>query len=409
MKVSFARNKAKVSEEVISKKDHRTQQKEYFEVFKAVNRVFKRLNSLRRWTAFQTSGNYNELAKQSLNMVTTYMLASYVENAGKIVYWTKFPKLAIYRAFEKAYVYFDTPEHIIDQLCEKSDVDKKHFKEATNEIIGEQTNEKFVAFLNEATDSYESRIYKAATKIATLVELQANQFKMEETTFFNTFNELLRAINSYQDIPGVTEMSNINGPVFKILSQISKLRNQNRWAVTCYSVKCSVLGHLFDTGIFAYLMSLELNHKNEQLATDIFFMGIYHDIAETWTTDVPSPIKDRVKGLRAGTEEFELHMIEQKLYSQIPKFLEGKIRKAMFEDEINAAYKRLIKGADYLSADSECWRQYVAGTREFEFIRAISRNSDHIRDGKIIMSETGIKLHKYLLKYAKAVTKDIPE
>lgn len=405
MKVSVARIKEKISEGVIKLRD----QEEYFEVFKAVNGVFKRLNNLRRWTAFQTSGNYNELAKQSLNMVITYMLAAYAEHDGKVIQWTKFPKLAIYRAFEKAYVYFDTPEHIIDQLCEKSDVDKKHFKEATNEIIGEQTNKKFVAFLNEATDSYESRIYKAATKIATLVELEANKFRMDQTAYCSTLRELLIAIDSYKDIPGVDEMSDVKGSVFKVLSKISKLRNQNRWAVTCYSVKCSVLGHLFDTGIFAYLMSLELNPKDEQLATDIFFMGIYHDIAETWTTDVPSPIKDRVKGLREGTEKFELHMIEQKLYSQVPEFLKGKIQKAMFEDEINAVHKRLIKGADYLSADSECWRQYVAGSREFEFIRAISRNSDHIRDGKIIMSEAGIRLHKYLLRYAEAVTKDIPE
>ena len=97
-------------------------------------------------------------------------------------------------------------------------------------------------------------------------------------------------------------MEDIHGSIFKILAKISKLRNQNRWAITCYSVKCSVLGHLFDTGVFAYFMSLELDPEDEKIATEMFLMGIYHDIAETWTTDVPSPIKDRVAGLRKGTE-----------------------------------------------------------------------------------------------------------
>ena len=87
------------------------------ESLQAVNEVFKRLNILRRWTSVTTDDKYNELAKQALNCITAYMLASFTEGNGNIINWERFPKIALYRAFQKVYVYFDTPEHIIDEIC----------------------------------------------------------------------------------------------------------------------------------------------------------------------------------------------------------------------------------------------------------------------------------------------------
>ena len=49
-------------------------------------------------------------------------------------------------------------------------------------------------------------------------------------------------------------------------------------------------------------------------------MGILHDVAETWTTDIPSPIKDRILGFRKATEEYEIKMLEQELYNIVPSF-----------------------------------------------------------------------------------------
>src|SRR5699024_6542242 len=109
----------------------------------------------------------------------------------------------------------------------------------------------------------------------------------------------------FSDVPGVEDFSDPNGELFKLLLKISKLRNQNRWAVQSYLVNCSVLGHLFDTGVFAYFIGLEQFEGNEKTATKMFHMGIFHDLAEVWTSDVPSPIKDRIPGFRPATEEYE--------------------------------------------------------------------------------------------------------
>ena len=40
----------------------------------------------------------------------------------------------------------------------------------------------------------------------------------------------------------------------------------------------------------------------------------------------------------------------------------------MFEEPANLNFHNLIKSADYLSADCECWRQYLAGSRDPYFL-----------------------------------------
>lgn len=376
-----------------------------FENLKAVNEAFKRLNILRRWTSVTTDDKYNELAKQALNCITAYMLASVSEANGNIVNWERFPKIAIYRAFQKVYVYFDTGEHIIDEICRIGQINKDAFNKATTEIIQELTNEDFSDFLSEGIGTNEMRIYRAATKIATLVELEENSPLMKDNgEYRDKNNEIRHSLEKFSDIPGVDEFSDPSGDFFKLLLKISKLRNQNRWAVQPYSVNCSVLGHLFDTGVLAYFIGLEHFEGDEKTATKMFFMGIFHDLAEVWTSDVPSPIKDRIPGFRAATEKYEDLMLKRNLYSKVPDFLEKAIRSVMFEEADNFSYYKLMKAADYLSADSECWRQYVAGSRDLYFLSpGIMGYDNRLTSGDLYLPPICKSLHDYFLKYSQKV------
>lgn len=369
----------------------------------ATNEVFKRLNILRRWTSFVTEDKYNELAKQALNCIVSYILGCYSEAAGKTVKWERFPKIALYRAFQKAYVYFDTPEHIMNEILHIGSIPKDVFNEVTREIISENADEQFAEFLCEGIGTYELRIYRAATKIATYIELTENFTKVNSHEYQIKNQELNKSLKEFEDIPGVNEIFDIDNPIFKVLQTISALRNRNRWAVQAYTIECSVLGHLFDTAVFAYAMSLEQNPEDESTAAKMFFMGIFHDVAETWTTDIPSPIKDRIPNFRKATEEFELKMLEQELYNKVPDFLAKKLKNVMFEDEANIAYKKLLKGADYLSADSECWRQYKAGTRDEYFLGAIKRRIPKIKAGDVLLTPVCGELFNYFLEYAEGL------
>ena len=88
-----------------------------FKTVEAMNKVLEGLGGLQRWTWFFTGNNFNEENKQALNCIATYMLGKYSEKVGKTVQWERFPKIAIYRAFQKVFLFFDTADHFRHEIC----------------------------------------------------------------------------------------------------------------------------------------------------------------------------------------------------------------------------------------------------------------------------------------------------
>ena len=133
----------------------------------------------------------------------------------------------------------------------------------------------------------------------------------------------------------------------------------------------------------------------------MFFMGIFHDVAETWTRDIPSTIKNRIVGFRKATEKYELQKLEKHMYSKVPAYLKEALKSVMMEDAANEVYKKKLKDADYLSADSECFRNLLSGSRDRYFCDAISYRK--FED----CSENYEKMHNYFKNYAEKIRKKV--
>lgn len=381
----------------------------HYKQIKASNEVFRRLNKLRRWTGVISKGVYNELNKQALNCIVAYILACYVEEAGIPVVWERFPKVALYRAFQKVYVVFNTPENKYNEIFQLSHLSRANFYEVTRQKIIDSADEEFANFLCESVGTQEEGIYKAATKIATYIEALELGSYFSRDAYQKKLREIFSEIQPYCTLPGMQVLSDTDSDIFKLLQfiSVSGLRHHIRWCECGYLQECSILGHLFDTACFSYFMSLELEPKNEHLATERFFMGIFHDIAEAWTTDIPSPIKNCISGFRSACELYEQKMLEEKLYAKVPEFLVSKLRAVMFEDEQNVKkHKALIKGGDYLSADAECWRQYVLGSRDIYFKNAIENRISAIESGEVTLTPECRKLFEYFKRYANKLNLD---
>ena len=369
------------------------------ENLKAINKVFKRLNNLRRWTAFITEGKYDEISKQALNCCVCFMLATEAEKEGVSVKWDRFPKIAIYRAFQKAYVNYDTPEHILKEICALGGIPfSKAFRDVTFTVIAERTDSDFANWLSEGCGTTEERIYKAATKIATFLELKEIQ-KNVNGSYAIKYEEIVKSMIKYEDIPGFNSFSDTDSKYFKVFEEISKLRNQNRWAAYSYIVDCSVLGHLFDTGVFAYLMALEKG-KTEELATKCFFMGIFHDVPEAFTKDIPSPVKDKIPGFRSLTEKYEMQKMEEFFYPCVSEKVQEAVKELMSMHDSDNSIRALIKGADYMSAVSEIWRQLKAGTRDEAFISSIDVHTEKFNTGIAEFTPSTKELYDWMVKYA---------
>lgn len=98
--------------------------------------------------------------------------------------------------------------------------------------------------------------------------------------------------------------------------------------------------------------------------------------------------------------------MEEKFYKYLPDFISAKIRERLTEEEENPNSRKLMKGADYLSADSECWRQYISGSRdEYFFDTAIQNFDNDLKNGIYELPPTCLSLHKYFYDYAKSSLK----
>ncbi len=338
----------------------------------AVNTMLYELTCLRRWSEVTVEGGkYTELSKQALNCIIAYFWANEAKAKGEIVDFTKFPKLAIRRGFVKDFQ-CDVPEANLEIIFHLGNVSKKDFNEVIWQQVSKVTTPAFLDFLAVDHDCLEARIYKAATKIATLIELNEIKSGISQKDFILKTAQIQDALIEFCDLPGFAEMTSAN--YCELFHEFSKLRNRIRWAKHPNIIKCSVLGHLFDVAVFSYLMALEVHPLKQDLATRYFFIGIFHDIAEKWTGDMPSPIKDAIKGLRDATEEFERMVLEENVYSYLPDHQEKALRSVMLEDNDVAALKKFAKKADNFSAYIECWRELDAGSRHQYYANVVRRD-----------------------------------
>ena len=326
----------------------------------AVNKMLFELLCLRRWSEVTvTNGKFTEQSKQALNCMITYFWAHELEHTGVPIDYTKFPKLALFRGFTKT-LQCDVSEQNLEIIFKLGNVSKASFTEMIWSEIQDNCSPEFFQHLQVDSDCLEARIYRAATKVSTLLELKEIRGLIAEQDYQLKEKQLQEVLKEFSDLPCYEQI--MSAPYQEIFRNFSKLRNRIRWAKHPNIVQCSVLGHMYDVAIMAYLMSLEVNPEDEELATRYFFMGIFHDFPEAWTGDMPSPIKDSIPGLRKATEEFENLVLEQNVYCHLPDYMANAIRAVMMEDDVNAEYKAFLKKSDNFSAFVECWREIDAGS-----------------------------------------------
>lgn len=326
----------------------------------AVNKMLFELLCLRRWSEVTvTNGKFTEQSKQALNCMITYFWAHELEHIGHSIDYTKFPKLALFRGFTKT-LQCDVSEQNLEIIFNLGNVSKANFTEMIWGEIEKNCSPQFFQHLQVDSNCLEARIYRAATKVSTLLELKEIRGLIAEKDYLLKEKQLHDILDEFSDLPCYEQI--MSAPYQEIFRNFSKLRNRIRWAKHPNIVQCSVLGHMYDVAIMAYLMSLEVNPKDENLATKYFFMGIFHDFPEAWTGDMPSPIKDSIPGLRKATELFENMVMEENVYKHLPPYMAEAIRTVMLEDDENALYKTFLKKSDNFSAFVECWREIDAGS-----------------------------------------------
>lgn len=146
----------------------------------------------------------------------------------------------------------------------------------------------------------------------------------------------------------------------------SRMKHINRWALMRNTAKENISEHSNDVAVIAHALAVIKNERfggkvNPERAA---FLGLYHDMPEIITGDMPTPVKYFSSTMREAFSKVE-EMACDKLVSMLPEDMKKHYEGAFFPEEKDAQEWKLVKAADKISALIKCIEEENAGNNEF--------------------------------------------
>ena len=146
----------------------------------------------------------------------------------------------------------------------------------------------------------------------------------------------------------------------------SRMKNINRWALMRNTRPESLSQHTLEVAATAHALAVIGNRRlgKRYDAPMAALIGMYHDMPEIITGDMPTPVKYYNKKIRECYGEIE-HAAQDALLETLPEDLREDYRPLLVPDETGDLWK-LVKAADKISALIKCKEEKQSGNREFE-------------------------------------------
>ena len=135
----------------------------------------------------------------------------------------------------------------------------------------------------------------------------------------------------------------MNQKLAKLVDLAGRLRFQKRWAQTPRIPETAVLGHMLVVAILSYFYSLEVKACKSRLENN-FFCALFHDLPESLTRDIISPVKYGIEGLNEIISEYEMRLIDEKILPFVPE---------NFRDEFSYILGIRMEGGKFIKNEFE--------------------------------------------------------
>lgn len=158
----------------------------------------------------------------------------------------------------------------------------------------------------------------------------------------------------------------------------SRMKYINRWALMRNTATENISEHSNDVAAIAHALAVIKNVRfgGNLNAERAAFLGLYHDMPEIITGDMPTPVKYHSEEMRQEFLKVE-EMACNRLLSMLPEDMRVYYESAFFQKEEDEYLWKLVKAADKLSALIKCIEEENAGNREFE--KALQSTAKSIR------------------------------
>ena len=159
---------------------------------------------------------------------------------------------------------------------------------------------------------------------------------------------------------------------------VSRMKYIDRWALMRSARPENLSEHALEVACIAHALATIANIRYGRSldAARAALIGLYHDLSEIITGDMPTPVKYRGARIRDAYKEVEREA-EATLLAQLPDDLRPAYAALFAPDgtDDDAYLWRLVKAADKLSALIKCIDEAHAGNAEFRSAEATTRTA----------------------------------
>ena len=174
-------------------------------------------------------------------------------------------------------------------------------------------------------------------------------------------------------------------------AMLSRMKYINRWGLMRNTRSENISEHSLEVAYIAHALGVINNEifGGNLPAERLAILGMYHDVTEIITGDMPTPVKYYSPIIRNAYSEVE-HVAKDEMLSGLPEIMRKHYDKVFLETDEEEELWKYVKGADKMSALIKCIEEQQMGNQDFadaaESIELTLRNM-HIPEVDYFMEE----------------------
>ena len=335
-----------------------------------IEHIFKAA-SISRWNDYPKMTNLVELDKQAHKFIIAYFIAK-LEHGADMNYIIE---AGIFEFLARVVVTDIRPDVFHQMQKTKNEQINAWVLTILEGLVKDVEGGKFLERMRrylthkDKAHAKERLILKAASYLATRWEFS---IVYQTSKFLSDIDELKARVEEeledYYELIGVRKIV-MNQKLAKLVDLAGRLRFQKRWAQTPRIPETAVLGHMLVVAILSYFYSLEVKACKSRLENN-FFCALFHDLPESLTRDIISPVKYGIEGLNEIISEYEMRLIDEKILPFVPENFRDEFSYIlgirMKEGKFNAIDGKALKFCDKLAAFFEAGISISYGVKSNE-------------------------------------------
>ncbi|TDT70563.1 putative hydrolase of HD superfamily [Hypnocyclicus thermotrophus] len=366
--------------------------------------------SLNRWNDFIRPIEFTEMDRHALKMMIAYFLGKYEEEQGNIIDWNQLIESGFFDLLKKISL-SDIKSPVAKRIKLKNPTAYKELNKwatAQYEVyLDKNLFEKFQNYiLDEPINNLTLKILKLAHKYSTKIELEILKKQNLDDRVDPILNKIFNDLTRFKNLASYKFLTQ-NKNFEELIKIIQYLRYQERWNQSPRVPRTSVLGHSMYVASLTFIISTSLNASQSRIRNN-FFTALFHDLMESVTRDIISPVKRATLELPDIIKNIENEIAEEELYpfidyglDEIKLFSENEFESRVFidnkwqtvstdeiqekynDDNYNAIDGEIVKICDELSAFIEAYQSIEYGISSKPLKSAITSISEKYKNKKI--------------------------